>query len=736
MKVPGILCAIALLMPGGIVLADPAASDAERPRIGLALSGGGARGSAHIGVLRQLEELDVPIDCIAGTSMGSIIGALYAAGHDADAIERILVEMDWETAFTDRPERIHRTMRKKELEKDYLIPYRIGFNEGRVQLPLGAIEGQHLDQVLHRLLMPVAGIRSFDELRIPFRAVATDLVTGEEVVLSSGSLPNALRASMSVPGVFSPVDIDGRLLVDGGMSNNLPVSVVRAMCADVVIAVDISSPMLEREQLTSVLSVTEQLTNFLTRRSTDAQIESLGPDDILIVPPLDEYGSADFTRVVEMLERGYQAAGEQRSALARLAQARPGGVEPVVPSSPEDFVVGFIELDNDSVLSDSLIRSRVDVRVGKPVDLVALDASVDRIYSLDVFQSVTYDFVENEQGETGLEIHAKRRLWGPNYLQFGMELSSDFGGASEYTVGAAYTRNALNALGGELRVTASLGRLDELAFDFYQPVDNEARWYVRPELYVSQEAYRLWVDGDNIARFELGGWGTNLAVGRNFSTTDRLQLGYRFGKADVNLLTGPPDFTSRSIDIGELRLEYLHDSLDSVWFPAAGSQHRFEYLYASPTLGAESRYRQATVDGVKAFSLGRNRAALSYEFGYSFDDAADIERWYRLGGFGRLSGLAPDELLGRHVGLATLAMYRKLNDLDVLSIYAGATLEAGNVWYVADDIDFGSLRYSGSLFLGAESPLGPAYLAAGYSDEGDFSIYFYLGNPFRVSRFE
>ena len=736
MNVPGLLCAVVQVLSGPNVTAAQANEAAERPRIGLALSGGGARGSAHVGVLRALDELGVSVDYIAGTSMGSVIGALYAAGYSPDGIQQILDAMDWDTAFSDRPERVYRTMRKKELEKDFLIPHRLGFNKGSLQLPLGAIEGQHLDQVLHRLLMPVANIRSFDDLDIPFRAVATDLVSGDEVVLAAGSLPNALRASMSVPGVFSPVDIDGRLLVDGGMSNNLPVSVVRAMGAEIVIAVDISAPMLEREQLTSVLSVTEQLTNFLTRRSTDAQIASLGPKDILIVPELDEFASTDFTRVMEILDRGYQAASQQRDGLVRLAGDGAHDLDEVPSSMREDFVVEFVRLDNDSVLSDTLIRSRLDVEIGQPVDLMALDASVDRIYSLDVFQSVTYDFVDNAQGETGLEIHAKQRLWGPNYLQFGMELSSDFGGSSEYTVGAAYTRNALNALGGELRVTASLGRLDEIAFDFYQPIDPEALWYVRPELYWSQETYRLWDEGVNIARFELGGWGTNLALGRNFSTTDRLQLGYRFGKAEVDLLTGPPGFDSQTIDLGELNFEYLHDSLDSVWFPSSGAQHRFDYLYASPTLGAESRYQQATVDGVMAFALGRNRAALSYELGYSFDDAADVERWYRLGGFGRLSGLAPDELLGRHVGLATLSLYRKLNDLDVLSLYAGATLEAGNVWEQADEIGFDSLRYSGSLFLGAESPLGPMYLATGYSDNGDFSIYFYLGNPFRVSRFE
>lgn len=263
-------------------------TDDDRPKIGLALSGGGARGGAHVGVLKTLEELGVPVDYIAGTSMGAIIGGFYAAGYSADEIERLLNETDWNSALSDQPARRDRTMRKKELEADLLVPYRVGFNRGRLQTPLGAIEGQHLDQIFHRILLPVVDINDFDRLTIPFRAIATDLVTGEEVVLGRGSLADALRASMSVPGVFAPVSIGDRLLVDGGMANNLPVSVVRAMGADIVIAVDISTPLLKEDQLTSVLSVTEQLTGFLTRRTTEQQIASLGPRDILIVPELGE----------------------------------------------------------------------------------------------------------------------------------------------------------------------------------------------------------------------------------------------------------------------------------------------------------------------------------------------------------------------------------------------------------------------------------------------------------------
>ncbi len=728
------LTVLLLSFPISPVLAE---QDVERLKIGLALSGGGARGGAHVGILKALEELDVEIDYIAGTSMGAIIGGLYASGYSAEEIEHILIDTDWKKAMTDKPARKDRTMRKKELENQFLIPYRVGFNKGKLQLPLGAIEGQHLNQLFHKMLLPVVGINQFDQLPIPFRAVATDLVTGEAVVLSSGSLPDTLRASMSVPGIFAPVRIDGRLLVDGGMSNNLPVNVVREMGADIVIAADISSPLLKEEQLTSILSVTEQLTNFLTRRTTERQIKSLGPGDVLIVPELGNFSSTDFEAADDIVHLGYEAALQAQDEL--LAMAGGGGREPVRPPGQPaaDYIVHFVDIDNRSVLNDELIQSRLDVDLGEPIDLQALDESVDKIYSLDVFESVTYDLVKNDEGQQGVVVHAKPRAWGPNYLQFGLELSSDFSENSDFKLGVAYTRNALNSLGGELRVVGSIGREGEISFDFYQPIDLEANWFVQPQVYWRRQNYNLWQDDTNIAKLEINGLGLQFGIGRNLSTTDRLRLDYEFGRGDADVITGDLGFPiDDRIKIGELRLRYDHDSLSSVWFPTSGMLHRLEFLYASDDLGAASNYQQAMANGTLAFSRGRNTVMFNYDAGYSFDDKAPIERWFRLGGFGRLSGLAPDQLTGRHSALAVMAYYRRLNSLDLIPTYAGFTLETGNTWEYRNDIRFDNLRYGVSLFVGAETPLGPVYFSVGHSDNGDNAVYFYVGNPFRISRFD
>jgi len=710
----------------------------DRPKIGLALSGGGARGGAHVGVLKALEEMDIPIDYIVGTSMGAIVGGFYAAGYSADEIKQLMLDMDWNAALSDRPSRRDETMRKKELESNFMIPYRLGFNKGSIQLPLGVIEGQHLDQIFHRILRVVNDVDDFDQLPIPFRAVATDLVSGEEVIMSAGSLPDALRASMSIPGVFAPVRRNGLLLVDGGMANNLPVSVVREMGADIVIAVDISSPLLKEEQLKSVLSVTEQLTSFLTRRNTERQIKLLGPDDVLLVPDLEGFSSADFEGAAEVAEIGYQTAMSEQAMLSSLSlPSRPASERtPAVELAREEYIVQFIEIRNGSVLDDEIIRSRLNIEPGQALDVSALEESIDQIYSLDVFESVTYDLARNEKNEQGVQIHAVPRHWGPNYLQLGLEFSNDFSGSSDFKLGAAYTRNALNSLGGELRVVAAIGREDELSFDFYQPIDKRARWFVEPEIFARRERYNVWEDDVQIAVLDIAGIGARLGIGRNFSSTDRLSLDYEYFRGDADVITGQLDFElDDAVHIGELQFEYRHDSLDSLWFPTSGTFHQLGFRYAAEGLGASLDFEQLMAGGNLVFSRSKNTVVFNYELGYSLDDAAPVERWFELGGFGRLSGLIPDQLSGRQLGLFTLAYYRKLNDIDLLPAYAGVTLEAGNVWEFEDQVSFGSLRKSASIFAGAETPLGPVYLAWGYSDDGESTFYFYLGNPFRKVRF-
>jgi NTE family protein len=725
------MLAMCCMLADCVVLAEEAN---PRPRIGLVLSGGGARGIAHIGVLKALEEQNVPIDCIAGTSMGSIVGGLYASGYTPAEIETLVRETNWAEAFTDRPERKRQTMRQKELDSSFLIPHRVGVNGGRVQLPLGAIEGQHLDQILHRAMLAAKDVTDFDDLPIPFRAVATDLVTGQEVILSQGSLPNALRASMSVPGVFAPVEMNGRLLVDGGMANNLPISVARELCADIVIAVDISSPLISKENLTSVLSVTEQMTNFLTRKNVEQQLATLGPRDVLLVPDLAGFSSADFENALTIVQNGYDAAQRNLAGISALSEQgydRYAGLADVNELAAAPYMVDFVEINNNSVISDEIIRSRVHLEVGQPLDLSKLERNLDDIYGIDVFQSVTYDLVKRDDGQTGVAINAKARSWGPNYLQFGLRVSDDFAGNSDFTMGAAYTRNALNSLGGELRVDFTIGQEDLFEVDFYQPIDEAARWFVEPRVFYSRSILNAFLNDQLLDQLELKGPGFAVALGRNLSSTDYLQAEYRIARGDIDVIVGSDYLPFDKINIGEIVLEHAHDSQNNLWFPTKGFRSTLGYRMARESLGSSVDYEQVFGGFSSAFDFDKNSLTVSFEGGYSFDDDVPLERWWELGGFRRLSGLIPQQLAGRHFGLASMSYSRRLNEVELAPVYAGISLEAGNTWDRKSQIGFDNLIYAGSLFLGVDTPIGPLFLAWGRADTRENAFYLYLGNPYR-----
>src|SRR5687768_3126449 len=291
----------------------------DRPRIGLVLSGGGARGAAHIGVLKVLEANNVPVDAIAGTSMGAVVGGLYASGLTAADIERVMTSLDWEDAFRDRPPRTDLNFRRKLEDQSFLVKFPLGLKGRRFRLPRGLVQGQKLTQTLRALTLPVAQIQSFDDLGIPFRAIATDIVTGDRVVMDHGDLTTAMRASLSAPGVFSPVDYEGRMLVDGGLSSNLPIDVARAMGVDVLIVVDCGFPLVERTKLVSVATVSNQMLAILIRHNTAEQRKTLTERDVVIDPALGDFSSLDFTEHAKAMKIGEEAARGQLQRLAALS---------------------------------------------------------------------------------------------------------------------------------------------------------------------------------------------------------------------------------------------------------------------------------------------------------------------------------------------------------------------------------------------------------------------------------
>jgi NTE family protein len=370
---------LAWLATRAAVAQQPVAAKPTRPEVGLVLSGGGARGGAHIGVLKALEELRVPVDYMAGTSIGAVIGGFYVSGMSVADLEQLVESLEWETAFLNVTPRELKSFRRKRDDDSFLVNQKPGLNDGEFELPFGLVQGQVVDMIISRETLRASQVDNFDQLAIPFRAVAGDIVTGEAVVLSAGSLARAIRASMSIPAALSPIEIDGRLLVDGGIVLNLPVDVAREMGADVVIAVDISSELLARETLRSVLDITSQLTNMLTLNGTLQQRAKLTSSDVLLVPTFGgDLTSMDFARMRETIQTGYDTVMQNREQFERLALTEVEYDAFVAarrdPRMSELPTVEFVRLDNSGPVADSVVEARLGaIEVGDEVN-VSCDA--------------------------------------------------------------------------------------------------------------------------------------------------------------------------------------------------------------------------------------------------------------------------------------------------------------------------------------------------------------------------
>lgn len=722
-----ILCFIGL--PGPAVHAADNSKQTHRPRIGLVLGGGGARGGAHVGVLKALEKMHIPIDYVVGTSMGSIVGGLYASGMSAEEIEKELRAMNWQNLFQDDPDRETLSFRRKRDDYIYTFKARMGFNNFKPGFPFALIEGQKFDLTLNRLLLPVATVSDFDQLPIPYRAVATNIETGKTVVLGSGNLTRAIHASMAVPAVFTPVEINGQLLVDGGIADNVPVDVARQMGADVLIVVDVGSGLYKRKEITGALEVTGQLANLLFTLNTEQQLKTLGPKDVLIRPKLGDIGGGSFSRVNETFAIGERSAEALRTSLQRysLSPQEYAKYRAQHPAPKHvDPVINEVRIDNQSKIGDAVIAKRISVKPGQPLDVKQLDYDIAQIYGLGIFESVGYS-IERDNDKNVLLIHDKDNSWGPGYLQFGLAASNDYKGNNTFKAGILYTRTELNELNGEWRLGIQFGDEPGIAAEIYQPLDPLGRYFVSGSIgYIKLKEDFYDVEGNLTSRYQVNTTSGKLAFGREFGTWGQASLGYRRASGTANLVVGVP-IPDANLDVGQVYVNLSADKLNNVPFPTSGLSANVEYRFNREDLGGGTDYDQAVLDYMQAFSWGRNSLVARI---YGFDTisgTASLDSQARLGGFLRLSGLQDNQLTGPYAGLVSLVYLRRISDIQFFKSYAGASIEQGNVWQNADDVSFDNSITAGSVFLGVDTPIGPLYLAYGHSDIGENSLYLYLG---------
>ncbi|MCB1600827.1 MAG: patatin-like phospholipase family protein [Xanthomonadales bacterium] len=700
-----------------------------RPRIGLVLSGGGARGIAHIGVIKALEGAGVHVDCIAGTSMGALVGGFYALGMPVDEMEEIVLSLDWGTMFNDALERPERSIRRKEEDRLSLSSIGVGLDRSGLKIATGVVAGQRIQAFLERSTVAANGVAHFDQLPIPFRAVATDLNTGLPVVLDRGSLATALRASMSLPAVLDPVEIDDQILVDGGLADQLPVGVVRAMGADVVIAVNVGMPLDRLDSSANLLTVINQLTSLMTVGNTRAAIAGLGERDLLITPELGtELGSADFEKGELAIQVGLDAGLAMSERFAELSSSAPERERTL--HRDRRPLIDFVRLDNRTPYANEVILSRVDVEIGQPLDMVALENQLRVIYGIGTFASVSYQVV-TEHGQTGVVVTAVPKSHGPNYVQIGLALSSDFGSEFSANFRASLLLAPISPLGAEARVFAQIGSEPTLGLEYNRPLDPLSRnALLFRGFYETADVRTYDGDGNNTATYEVRQLTTSAAWVREFGSQGALNIGIRRGLGETLVATGDPALPEVSYQIGDVGAALTLDRLDNLYFPRQGHFARIGMLGSRKALGADSNFVQADLDFISARGFGKHALQYGLRLHSTTSGTAPLQSIYRLGGRGRGIGYRRNELSGQNYAVLIGGYLYELADVMGRSAYFGSTVEFTNAWDQRSQLRLDRSVVNAGVYLGFDSWIGPMLFGYGVRESGDGTLFLEIGQQF------
>jgi NTE family protein len=725
-----------------LLLAGLAQAQDARPRIGLVLSGGGARGLSHVGVLKVLEAERIPIDAIAGTSMGAIVGGLYASGMSAAELDSALRAVDWTTLFAPRVDRQHLSQRRKEEDFEIAPVLEFGLRDGELRAPIGAASSRGLESLLRRYTLPVRQVREFDRLPIAFRAVATDLETGAPIVLAQGDLALALRSSMSVPGVFPPTEVDGRILGDGGLVNNVPLDVARAMGVDIAIVVNIGTPLAGRDTLQSALGVTAQMINILTEQNVQRSLAALAPRDILLAPELGTLGAGDFARAPDAIAAGERGALARIDALRTLALAPDAyaawrAEHPKLRRPQAD--IAFVAFEGTTLTNPARFVAQLESQPGQTFDVTRAENDARTLAASGDYLRADYRLV-TRHGHDGLVFDLEDKPWGPNYLRVGLDLSTDFSGTGTFNLKLSHNRHWLTDAGTEWRNRIQIGAVPLFFSELYHPlrwtIGLQSDWFVAAYAGAERKSGTLYDSdgGEELARYKRTTSRIGVDLGQPWGRFGELRFGVAVQRLRVRptlvsgaLVGGSAEpFTVRNTGA---RLAAVVDQLDFANFPTRGYR-----LLGELTVGEgsdEGRFQRLEASALGVRTFGAHTASVfGLARGASARNPTAIGR-YDLGGFHQLSGYRDGELLGNYVLFTRLGWYMRLpySPLVGRAFFVGATAEVGNAWASREQLREGSVRTGTSLYLGADTGIGPLYLALTHAPRGSSQVVLFLGRP-------
>jgi len=710
-----------------------ASPPAHRPRIGLALSGGGALGLAEIGVIQWLEENHIPVDRIAGTSMGSIIGAMYATGMSPAEMQKFAEKIDWDEALLPEPVYTQISYRRKQDRRDFLINAPLGLKHG-LRGPNGFNSGQGVGLLLDRIAFPESGAASFDDLPIPFRCVATDMLSGEGIVLRDGPLAQAVRASMAIPGVFTPVEMKGRVLADGGMVQNIPVETVLEMHADDVIAVELRLPPGNLTQLETITGVLSRAVNVMI---TQNERRSLALAKATVSIDMGDFEIADYGRVKELVRLGYQSAASQSAVLLPYAIPDPAWQEYLAARTarrhrlPEK--VDLVEVTGADPDTDSRLEHRLSKALQGPLDLRKLDTQLTRIAGEGQFDRLGYEGF-TRSGVPALRITTHDKLYGPPFVDLAVNVDGSGVAAFDFSAGARVTLMDVAHRGGEWRNDVLFGSSNLAATEFYQPL-GQSRFFVAPYAFASKFARNSFTGLTRVAVFGDERAGGGFDVGYNSGRRSEFRIGYEIFEGKLSPLIGSSGLPIIHGSTGEFRARYIWDGQDSPSVPSTGSRVVVALSRVLQSPGLARPIGQLDVQTSTFVPVGRKTSLFfSASGGTTFRGSAGPFEVFSLGGPFRLGAYLPYEFLGNHYAYSSVGFRREFYRLPTLvgkKVYWGGWYEAGTAFGNAAN-DPGPVVVRGTFNLGviADTIVGPIALAGSVSPTGQSRVNFSIGRLF------
>jgi NTE family protein len=726
---------LATLVAAAPAAANSAEPPAGRPRIGLVLAGGGAKGGAHVGALKVLEELHVPIDCIAGTSIGALVGAGYATGQPAAEIEKFVTGIDWAAVIGGVGRRTLEPIEQKRLAMEAGSKLQVGLIDGKIVTPSGLADASSIDDLLRAYVARARTVSDFNKLPIPYRAVATDMMTGNMVVLDRGDIATAMRASMAIPGAFSPVVLDPWILSDGGMVRNIPIDVARDTCADIVIVVNLVELAPTREKLVQAQQLLSRSMDVMFEVNEKAQLATLTERDILIDVPMGDITTSDFDRMPETIPLGEAAARKVADRLATLAVPAPEYAawrKGITTSQDVGATVADVRVEGLDYVNPQYLRTLTEIKAGDTVAIGDISDDARHMSALDELDTVAYRLDGPAEAATLTWLPTEISL-GQSVLRPALGLFADGGGDFKFLLGVQHVRNWVNSLGAQWRNHLQIGDESSLSTSFYQPLDVAQRTFVEPGAFLDRIVEDAYDQGSKIATYEFVDYGGRLDFGVNASRYAQLRLGYVYERRKTRIDTGLPILPQIDADDAGLEFTARYDSRDTPNFATKGLAAAVRYERIDESFAADRNWERLEAGIRRSIAIGKYVTWLSLAGGTDLDSDLPPDRFFSLGGSRVLPAFQYDELRVSDYWVAETSFLRRLKVLSPIknqAIYAGLGLQYAGLYDRLDvpgDDDEENI-FGGYLFLAGPTALGTFTLGLGFT-ENEANVWLAIGKP-------